>query len=329
MRAKAVLSEDFASSDGQEPNVKHDTARAFLGGLIDDAGLFPPAALSMDAALAAHERALASEAFWLVGRFVVSASKFDEMALALDDAPRPLAVAVVVDGAMDLAAVLQALGRTARTRVERVAVEALEVPFARLAGETDDERLAGLERLLATADVPGQPDVYVEMSLGDSAEQQLVALERARGRGFAAAAKIRCGGLTASAVPAPSAVAHVLWTANRANVPLKATAGLHHALPFDDPSIGARTHGFLNLIGGAVLARARGIDRHTLETLLTDREAANFRLDAAHFSWRGIGADAAEVGEARANFVHSYGSCSLEEPLADLRELALLPALAR
>jgi hypothetical protein len=310
-------------------SVKHDAGRAFLGELIDDAGLFPPARLSMEDALAAHERALASEAFWLVGRFVVPASRIGDLALALDDAPRPLGVTVVVDGATHLADGLQALGRAARGQSERVAIEALEVPFARLAGETDDERLAGLERLLAPADFPVPPDLYVEVSLGDSAEPQLVALERARGRGFAVAAKVRCGGLEASAVPAPAVLAHFLWTANRANVPFKGTAGLHHALPFDDPSIGARTHGFLNLIGGAVLARARGVDRHTLETLLSDRDPANFRLNGTHFSWSGIGADATEVAEARSDFVHSYGSCSLEEPLGDLRELALLPALTR
>jgi hypothetical protein len=310
-------------------NVKHDAGRAFLGELIDDAGLFPPARLSMEDALAAHERALASEAFWLVGRFVVPASRLSDLAVALDDAPRALGVTVVVDGVRPLEDVLHALGRTARVQFDRLAIEALEIPFTRLTGDTDDERLAGFERLLAPAEFPDAPDVYVEVALGDAVEREVVALERARARGFAVAAKVRCGGLEASAVPTPAALAHFLWTASRANVPFKGTAGLHHALPFDDPSIGARTHGFLNLIGGAVLARARGVDRHALETLLSDREPENFRLTAAHFSWSGIGADAAEVGEARANFVHSYGSCSLSEPLDDLRELALLPALTR
>jgi hypothetical protein len=308
--------------------VKHDAVRAFLGELIDDAGLFPPARLSIEDALDAHERALASEAFWLVGRFVAAASRLADLAAALDDAPRPLAVTVVIDGAQPLEMSFEALGRTARTHADRIGIEAVEVPFARLEGATDDEQLAGLGRLLAATDFPAAPDVYVEVLLGDTLEAQLVALQHARSSRLEVAAKVRCGGLEASTVPSPASLAHFLWSANRFNVPFKATAGLHHALPFDDASIGARTHGFMNVIGGAVLARARGIDRHTLETLLSDRDASNFQLDATLFSWSGIGADASEIGDARANLVHSYGSCSLEEPLADLRALAMLPALA-
>jgi hypothetical protein len=33
-----------------------------------------------------------------------------------------------------------------------------------------------------------------------------------------------------------------------------------------------------------------------------------------------------EIAEARERFAHSFGSCSFEEPLADLRALGLLPA---
>ena len=309
--------------------MRHDAARAFLGELIDDAGLFPPARLSIEDALAEHERSVASESFWLVGRFVVPASKFAELAAALDDAPRPLAATVVVDGTQPFAEALQTLGSAARAQVERLALEALEVPLARIAGETADDRLGALEREFGAAGFPEPPAVYVEVAFDERTEAHLAALQRARARGFALAAKARCGGLEAQAVPSVAALAHFVWTANRLEVPFKATAGLHHALPHDDPAIGARTHGFLNLIGGAVLARARGIDRHTLEALLSDRDPANFRLDAAQFSWSGIGADAGEIGVARAQFIHSYGSCSLDEPVADLRALAMLPALVR
>jgi hypothetical protein len=308
--------------------VKHDAARAFLGELVDDAGLFPPARLPMDDALGANERALASDAFWLVGRFVVPASRFAEMIAALDEAPRPLPVSVVLDGASP-ATSLSALGREARASESRVALEALEVPLSSIPGDTDDARLVALERELAAAYFPDDPAVYVELPPGDDAEERLLAIHRARARGFSAFAKVRCGGLQANAVPPVAALAHFIWTANRLDVPFKATAGLHHALPFDDASIDARTHGFLNVIGGAVLAYARGIDRHTLELLLADRDPENFRLDAATFAWSGIGADASEIGAARERFVHSYGSCSLDEPVADLRGLGMLSALVR
>lgn len=84
-----------------------DARHALLGRLIDHAPLFPPASLPLGEALAEHERARASEDAWLLGRFVVPASRLAE----LGDAR--LELSVVLDETVDLA--------DAR-------IEALEVP---------------------------------------------------------------------------------------------------------------------------------------------------------------------------------------------------------
>jgi hypothetical protein len=305
--------------------VKHDARRALLGELIDDAGLFPPAALSMSAALAARQRALADDAFWTVGRFVVPGSRVDELASELDAEPRELAASVVIDAAEPLAA-LDALAKRAERHAQRVAIEALEFPLARIDASGDDDKLAALERALSKASFPERPDVYLELSWGEDIVAQVTALHRARERGFDARAKVRCGGATATAVPPPEALVHFIWSANRLEVPFKATAGLHHPIRHPDATLGTAIHGFLNVIGGAVLAHARGLDGRMLEQLLSDTNAGHFQLDEHSFSWLGVGADADEIGAARARFVHSYGSCSLAEPVADLRGLAMLPA---
>jgi hypothetical protein len=52
-----------------------DARHALLGHLIDHAPLFPPASLPLEEALAEHERARGSEHAWLLGRFVVLASR--------------------------------------------------------------------------------------------------------------------------------------------------------------------------------------------------------------------------------------------------------------
>lgn len=305
--------------------MKHDARRAFLGELIDDAGLFPPAALSMSAALAARERALADDSFWIVGRFVVPASRVDELASELDAEPRELAASVVVDAPDPLAA-LDALAERAERYAERIAIEALEFPLARIDASGDDDKLAALERALATAKFPERPAVYLELSWAEDIVAQVTAIHRARTRGFEAIAKVRCGGATAAVVPSPEALVHFIWSANRLDVPFKATAGLHHPVRHPDATLGTTIHGFLNVIGGAVLARARGLDGRMLEQLLSDTNAAHFQLDENTFSWLGVGAGADEIGAARARFVHSYGSCSLAEPAQDLRGLAMLPA---
>ena len=317
--------EESGRSRRQDCGVKHDARRAFLGELIDDAGLFPPAALSMSAALAARERALADDAFWTVGRFVVPGSRVDELARELDAEPRELAASVVIDAPDPLVA-LAALAECAQRHAERIAVDALELPLARIDASGDDDKLAALERALSTAPFPERPELYLELSWGEDIVAQVTALHRARARGFDAFAKVRCGGATAAAVPSPEALVHFIWSANRLEVPFKATAGLHHPVRHSDATLGTTIHGFLNVIGGAVLAHARGLDGRMLERLLSDTNPAHFQLGENSFSWLGVGADAPEIGAARARFVRSYGSCSLAEPVADLRGLAMLPA---
>lgn len=65
-----------------------DARRALLEGLFDHAALFPPASLAMPAALAEDRRARESEEAWLLGRFVVPASRLAE----LGDEERTLSV---------------------------------------------------------------------------------------------------------------------------------------------------------------------------------------------------------------------------------------------
>ena len=50
------------------------SARALLGGVVDYAGLFPPAALSMADAVAEYAAAQRGADAWMLGRFVLPAA---------------------------------------------------------------------------------------------------------------------------------------------------------------------------------------------------------------------------------------------------------------
>ena len=56
--------------------------RALLFGIVDYAGLFPPKALSMAAAVAEYAASLRSPEAGMLGRFVVTAARLPELALA-------------------------------------------------------------------------------------------------------------------------------------------------------------------------------------------------------------------------------------------------------
>ena len=54
-----------------------DARRALFSGLIDHAGLFPPASLPMDAAIEVDRAARAWPQAWMINRFIVPASKLE------------------------------------------------------------------------------------------------------------------------------------------------------------------------------------------------------------------------------------------------------------
>jgi hypothetical protein len=58
--------------------------RALLCNLIDYAGMFPPASLPREEAIARYGRHRRAEHAWMLGRFVISAEQVDEMPQELD-----------------------------------------------------------------------------------------------------------------------------------------------------------------------------------------------------------------------------------------------------
>jgi len=126
-----------------------------------------------------------------------------------------------------------------------------------------------------------------------------------------ARAKIRMGGDT---FPEAAAVARFLRACAAERLPFKATAGLHH--PLRHPPM----HGFVNLFLAAALAW-RGEDPHgTLE----EQSAAAFRFGGDTAEWRGHTILGPELRDVREHFAISLGSCSFEEPVADLKALGWL-----
>ncbi|MCH7549578.1 MAG: hypothetical protein IH969_08620, partial [Candidatus Krumholzibacteriota bacterium] len=52
--------------------------RSLLEGIVDYAGLFPPAGLDMAATVANYERYLRDDYAWMLGRLVVTVARLDE-----------------------------------------------------------------------------------------------------------------------------------------------------------------------------------------------------------------------------------------------------------
>ncbi len=143
-------------------------------------------------------------------------------------------------------------------------------------------------------------------------------------------AKIRTGGVTADAIPRPELLAAFLFRAANRRLPFKATAGLHHPsrgeypLTYAPDSPRAVMHGFLNFFVAAAFAWF-GLDQTELARILSEQDPHAFQFFPAEIRWRELKIETGRIRTARAEFAHSFGSCSFEEPVAGLRELELIP----
>jgi hypothetical protein len=154
--------------------------------------------------------------------------------------------------------------------------------------------------------------------------------EAAPDRITGAFAKVRTGGLTPDAIPSPEIIADFLCRAARLRLPFKATAGLHHPvrslrpLTYAPDSPRAVMHGFLNVFIAAAFAWHDAAS-DLLGEVLAEEDPHTFSFDDDELRWRGRRLTTAQVQNARRYFAHSFGSCSFEEPIADLRDLGFLP----
>jgi len=179
--------------------------------------------------------------------------------------------------------------------------------------ETDIERAGAMEtsRALRTS-----KPTYCEVPVEGLDEVK-------RAEGFA---KIRTGGVTEEAIPSVESVASFLVACAERRIAFKATAGLHHpiravhALTYESNAPQAFMHGFLNVFLAAAFAWH---GKQNVEAILGETDPSAFRFgDAAR--WRDWSLTAEEVAIARSEFVHSFGSCSFEEPVDELRALRFL-----
>lgn len=294
------------------------SVRTAFTGLIDYAGLFPPAELPLAQARSKYEAARLGPYAWMLGRFIVPASQLTA------SAEQPGGeYSVIVDPNVD------ALNRVAGMHAGGVRVAALEIPLThsassfhgRLSRDEVLDALGALETDLAVCGLGALP-TYVEIPRTQPwtlLPETMDALSR-----FGLGAKLRCGGSSASAFPTVDMVADFMVQATRARVPFKATAGLHHPVRHVDPATGFPMHGFLNILAAAALAF--NVDRDVLQAIVAEEEPNAFAFDDSSFAWRDRRIGLVELTRTRREAFLSYGSCSFAEPVEDLTALGLLPS---
>lgn len=293
--------------------------RQLVGSLVDYAGLFPPAALDMRRSVTNYATYLEGPNAWMLGKFILPLARTEEFIAAARETPIalfrfPLSVIATDEDLRDPAR----MDRFAELRA------AHDLNFS--AVETKAETPATVSRLAERfAELfPGAP-VFVEIpavpSVSDSLVQEL--------RNADCFAKIRTGGVTREAFPPAAAIAAFLEKCAEHGVGMKATAGLHHPvravynLTYETGCDQALMHGFLNVFLAAAFIK-NDLPGDTAIKLLEDEDPTNFTFSDAGVEWHCQSLTTEQIARARADFSISYGSCSFEEPVQDLKTLGLL-----
>src|SRR5260370_5727353 len=224
-----------------------DTAGVPRGDLIDYAGLFAPASLAMASSVANYDTYSQSEWNWILGRFIVPVARLGEFEEAFAGLATPspgtgfanwrLSVLLGSDPVADVANIREFNARVTNSGSgRRAVVESVEV---KVASAEEIKRVSGV--------IPAEYATYFEVPPSSCAE--CIAAVAYYGR----RAKIRTGGETADKFPASESVIEFIRLCAAANVPFKATAGLHHPLrsvhrfTYQPESPSGVMHGFVNV----------------------------------------------------------------------------------
>lgn len=289
--------------------------RALLGGIVDYAGLFPPAGLDMPAATRNYASYLAQPDRWMLGRFVVPIARLDELTLAMRDAR------VGTNGQWRIAAIAGAdfagdVDAARRFNAEWHGRAVIDVMEAKLASAEAIERAGGAAGESLTT--------FAELPIAGNLAPLVDAVKRT-----GINAKMRTGGVTPDAFPSPEAVIHFMRCCIGAAVPFKATAGLHHPLRGEhhltyasDAPCGTM-YGFLNVFLTAAFLEF-GMSDGDACALLEERDPGAFTITDKSISWRDRSVSAGQMRVVRDVVAVSFGSCSFREPVDDLRAMSIL-----
>jgi hypothetical protein len=298
--------------------------RALLEHSIDYAGMFPPCSLELGPALTNQAHYARLHERWMLNAFVLPVGQFDAAKQFLPefDPAHPLRISALGPKTENANAFVEALVEAdAATRslsahnVDLVSISQLEM-F--LPADADSSVLNEARSIVGSLPAFWEaPAERAERTIGLLAEHNSNTDHPTFGY------KMRTGGVTADAFPTSAQIAPALVAPATHQVPIKFTAGLHHPLRQYREEVQTKMHGFLNVLGAAVLAAEHKWDAAQTAAMLEDEDVSSFQFDDEFFAWRHWKIDLNRLGDRR-RFVTTFGSCSFDEPREDLRALKLL-----
>jgi hypothetical protein len=294
-----------------------DSVKILLSEIVDYAGLFPPSGLSMPEAVINYATYKNSNYNWMLGRFVCPVARIDEfLESAKDFFSRDARGAwkITILASEDIYETIRQVEGFNANNAPGAICDALEI------------KANSVEQIEKYADaIPPNIKAYFELPLEDNLSELVSALAIKNQR-----AKIRTGGITTDLFPNTKEIIRFIRTCLAANIPFKATAGLHHPircfkpLTYGPNAPKGTMHGFLNLFLATGFAR-EGFKPEVLEEIMEEEfeEVFDFEENGAYWQKEHF-LNNSRLENLREKHIISFGSCSFDEPIQDLQTIGLL-----
>ncbi len=276
-----------------------------LEGLIDYAGLYPPANLDMQPVVNNWSSFLQSDDHWMLARLIIPASRLAEFkSAAVDLLPNQgdemweLSVLLPPAGSEHFESALQLV---IEFNMESCGAVANVVEFKADTTSEIDSALSMLHDDLFP---------YIELPIAEDPRGLIACLS-----GAIAGAKVRTGGIEKDLYPSSQTLSRFIHSCAIAGQSFKATAGMHHPCQHQNASVGVLEFGFLSVLQATAAASVGNATVGEVEQILNAptpdfSEFTEFQLE-----------------QVRAELFNSLGTCSFDDPRIDLRGMGFLKDL--
>ena len=324
-----------------------------MNGLIDYAGLFPPAELPLNEAIDEYILQLKSDNSKMLSHFIIHTSRLSDLDefLPLFNDLGPMRLSVLGGGGNSEDEYLENINRNVadindyrEKHGEKVEINVIEckMPSNLPSKETMEKatRLLNDSGLTHYHEFKQMP--YIDMNYStevdeSSWDQEILPTVQIISKIKNAGIKLRCGGVVKEAFPTVEQIAAMIQTCVIAEVPMKFTAGLHHPIRHFAEEYDEYMHGFINTFGAGIFATTfpkpnSPQEKYRMFILLShmidDQNAENFVFTNDSLIWK-VGDDRDTEFEIETEIIKavrekgmiSYGSCSFQEPIDDLSQL--------
>lgn len=324
------------------PNITKNTnsIQKFIHGIIDYAGLFPPANLNLHDSLTNYVNYIKENKYSLLSSFVIPISQLNNVQTTLNNIGNEyenIAFSFVATRAGNLNDFIKIL-KSDLEQIEKFLIsngkfsaKALELALPLDLAQLDDQEIKNnivnqAIELISNYNLPPFFEIPYSTNWEADVEGLITILNKNNNEqhyNYRSSFKIRCGGVKPEMTPPTDYIISAIKSTAKNELSLKATAGLHHPFNHFNESLGGIMHGFVNVFSAIILNNKYDISKEKLKALIDDQNPENFKWDNESLYWNEFSADLGEI-EYSKNIISSYGSCSFDEPIDDLKQLNLI-----